>query len=469
MPPRRNYVYPPGLQANLLWYAFRKFRPADPIVLFEYLAKKFGSVVHYKLGPEHIVFVNEPELIREILVVQNSNFIKERTVQRTKMLLGEGMITAEGQQHRGQRQASQPAFHRQRIGSYADTIVERAAATRERWEADREVDVAPEMMELTLDIVGRTLFSSELGPEVREVAQTINHIMRLYNYLVLLPGVEILVNIGVPGLAGFAKDKQRLDAIVFRMIDQHLHSPQRDDLLDMMLNAAAPNGETLTSAQRDNIRDQVLTIFLAGYETVANALTWTWYLLSQNPDAATKMQQEIATVLNGRLPQMADLPQLTYTEMVLKESLRIFPPAWAMGRKALHDFALGPYFLPAGSTMLMSQYITHRDDRFFPEPMRFWPERFDPASRMKPPRFAYFPFGAGFRQCIGESFAWMEGVLILATIAQKWSLLLKPGQRVEPQPLITLRPKYGMKMIARRPSMSESTGVTRAEVLDHSR
>jgi cytochrome P450 len=190
----------------------------------------------------------------------------------------------------------------------------------------------------------------------------------------------------------------------------------------------------------------VITIFLAGYETVANALAWTWYLLSQNPDCERRIHEEIDRELQGRLPTYEDIPRLRYVEMVMAEAMRLYPPAWAMGRYALNDFQLGEFFLPAKTTVLMSQFITHRDPRFFPDPLRFDPERFTPEAKARRAKFTYFPFGAGFRQCIGESFAWMEGVLLLATLGQKWKLRLVPGHRVEAEPLITLRPKHGMQM-----------------------
>ena len=441
----RRYHFPPGLSHNLLWYALRKMRPADPIALFQRLAREFGPAAHYKLGPNHIMFLNEPEYIREILVVQNDNFRKERTVQRTKMLLGEGMITSESQRHRAQRQVAQPAFHRQRIGAYAATMIERAAALRAGWRDGDELDVSQEMMRLTLDIVARTLFNTELGDEVHEVVDAINHIMRLYNYLVLLPGVEILVHLGVPGLARFERDRRQLDSVVYRMIERHAHKPGSGDLLDLMVRAARQEDPGLGEPALRSLRDQVITMFLAGYETTANALTWTWYLLSENRDPESKLHQELHTLLGQRLPAVDDVPRLRYTEMVLSESMRLFPPAWAMGRRARNDFTLGPYFLPAGTTVLMSQFVTHRDARFFADPLQFRPERFA-SEAAKPARFAYFPFGAGSRQCIGESFAWMEMVLVLATLAQRWRLSLVPGHRVEPLPLITLRSKYGMRM-----------------------
>jgi len=445
--PRSSYRFPPGLQYNLLFYVFRKFRPADPIGLFQYLAKEYGDAVHYKIGPAEIVFLNDPALIRDVLVVQNDNFTKERTVRRTQMLLGEGMICAEGSQHRAQRQAAQPAFHRQRIPQYADMIVAESLRVRDSWHDGQQLDVAQEMMDLTLRIVARTLFNTELGEEARELAQAVNRIMRLYNYLVALPAVETLIHLRVPGLADFTGAKRKVDTIVYGMIERHRQAPNDSgDLLDMMLRAAADSPAPTEGTADELLRDQVITIFLAGYETVANALTWTWYLLSQNPTAYQKLFQEIDQVLEARKPCAEDLPQLRYSEMVFAESMRLYPPAWAMGRQARADFELGPYRLPAGTTVLTSQFVTHRDARYFVEPLRFVPERFAPAGKATFPKFSYFPFGGGFRQCIGESFAWMEGVLALATIAQKWRLHLTPGHRVEPQPLITLRPKFGMRM-----------------------
>jgi len=443
-----SYKFPPGFQRNLLWFALRRFRPANPIYLFEHLVEEYGDIAHYKIGWHHILFLNHPDYIREVLVVQNDNFIKERTVQRSKMLLGEGMITAESAQHRAQRQTAQPAFHRQRIPEYASTIVREAGRTRENWRAGERRDIAIDMMHLTLNIVAQTLFATDLreqsGDEVHELADAINRIMGLYNFLVMLPAAEWLVHVRPPGLAAFVRARKRIDAVVYRMIEAHRRRRRdRGSLLDMML-AASPDR---SAESEQSLRDQVITIFLAGYETVANALAWTWYLLSQNPECERRMHAEIDRELQGRLPGYDDVARLRYTEMVLAESMRLYPPAWAMGRYALADFRLGDYFLPAKTTVLMSQFILHRDARFFPDPLRFDPERFTPEAKARRVKFSYFPFGAGARQCIGESFAWMEGVLVLATLAQRWKLSLVPGHRVEPQPLITLRPRYGMRMV----------------------
>jgi cytochrome P450 len=442
-----GYHFPPGFQRNLLWFAWRRFRPANPIHLFQHLAEKYGDIAHYKIGWHHIVFLNHPDYIREVLVVQNDNFIKERTVQRSKMLLGAGMITSEGAEHRAQRQVAQPAFHRQRIQEYASAIVDEAATARDSWRSGEQRDISIDMMHLTLRIVARTLFAADLQNEVHELADAINRIMGLYNFLVMLPAAEWLVHVRPPGLAAFVKARKRIDAVVYRMIDAHRRrGGNGGSLLDMMLAAAPDGGGDRESAAQQSLRDQVITIFLAGYETVANALIWTWYLLSQNPDCERRCHEEVDCVLHGRLPTVEDVPRLRYVEMVMAESMRLYPPAWAMGRYARNDFQLGEFRLPARATVLISQFVMHRDPRYFPDPLRFDPERFTAEAKSKRAKFTYFPFGAGVRQCIGESFAWMEGVLVLATFLQKWRLRLVPGQRVEPQPLITLRPKYGMRM-----------------------
>ena len=448
-PPRRagtssgKYRFPPGFQRNMLWFAFRRFRPANPIFLFEHLVQTYGDIAHYKIGWHHILFLNHPDYIREVLLVQNDNFIKERTVQRTKMLLGEGMITSEGGQHRSQRQVAQPAFHRQRIPEYAGIMIQEAARMRDRWTAGEQRDIAIDMMHLTLNVVAQTLFATDLRGEVDELADAINRIMGLYNFIVMLPAAEWLVHARPPGLAAFVRARKRIDAVVYRMIAAHRQrGAHGSSLLDLML-AASPDH---SPAAEQSLRDQVITIFLAGYETVANALSWTWYLLSQNPECEARFHQEIDRELQGRLPIFDDVPRLRYVEMVLAESMRLYPPAWAMGRYARADFRLGEFFLPARTTVLMSQFIIHRDPRFFPDPLRFDPERFTPEAKSRRTKLTYFPFGAGVRQCIGESFAWMEGVLLLATLGQKWKLKLVPGHRVEPEPLITLRPKFGMRM-----------------------
>jgi cytochrome P450 len=438
------YKFPPGLQHNLLFYMFSRFHAGDPIGFFQHLGDTYGPIAHYRLGPENIIFINDPELIREVLITQHSNFVKERTQDRMKILVGEGLITSSGEYHLRQRRLAQPAFHRARIDAYAKTMVERAVRLRESWRDGEQREVALEMMHLALSIVGKTLFDSDVEAEVEEIAAEVNAVMRLYNFLVALPRLERFLSLPIPGLLRFRRARARLDATVFRMIEEHrAGNRDRGDLLSMLLAARYEDGTVMTDQQ---LRDEVMTIFLAGYETTANALTWTWYLLSQNPEAELRMHEEIAAVLGGRDATIEDVPKLRYTRIVAAESMRLYPPAWAMGRRAVRDFPLGDYFLPAKTSVFMSQYVMHRNPKYFPDPLRFDPERFSPEQESQRPRFAYFPFGGGARQCIGESFAWMELVLVLATIAQKWRLRLVPGHPVEPQPLITLRPRYGMKM-----------------------
>src|SRR6266853_122302 len=247
-----SYRFPPGFERNLLWFALRKFRPANPILLFQQLADTYGDIAHYKLGHHHIIFLNHPEYIREVLVVQNDNFTKERTVQRTKMLLGEGMITAEGAEHRAQRLAAQPAFHRQRIAEYAGIMVEEAARVRDSWRAGERRDVAAEMMHLTLNIVARTLFATDLREEVYELAAAINRIMGLYNFLIMLPAAEWLVHLRSPGLAAFVRARNRIDAVVYRMIDAHRKTGiDNGSLLDLMLAASPGNDQETRQSLRD--------------------------------------------------------------------------------------------------------------------------------------------------------------------------------------------------------------------------
>ncbi len=456
---RGGYRFPPGLKLNLPLYLSRRFfRLGNPILLFEHLTATYGRMAHYRVGSSDIVLVNEPEFIREILVVQAQNFIKERTQKRMKILLGEGLITSDGENHKRQRRIAAPAFHRQRIQAYGSIMVERAAAMRETWQPGVEIDVSGEMMKLSLEVVARTLFAQEVTPDILSIHREVNAIMKLYNFLIALPRAEDYLHLPIPGLMRFRRARKRLDEVVYRMIAEHRASGvDRGDLLSMLLRCR--DDEQDKSGMSDELlRDEVLTIFLAGYETVANALSWTWMLLGQNPETEATLHAELDSVLGGRLPTLDDLPQLRYTEMVLAESMRLYPPAWAMGRQATCDVALGPYLLPAGTYFFFSQYIIQRSVENFSDPLRFDPDRFTPERKAGRSKFVYFPFGAGSRQCIGEAFAWMEGTLLLATLAQRWRLRLVPGQRLEIQPKITLRPKYGIRMVPELCGLGSSSG-----------
>jgi cytochrome P450 len=456
---KENYRFPPGLQRNLLLHTFNRFlKLGDPIRLFEYLEKSYGSIAHYKLAHNHIVYTSDPAFVQEILVNQAGSFVKERTLRRMKILLGEGLITSDDPIHKRQRRIAAPAFHRQRIAAYADSIVAIAAAHRDRLQPGDIFDANAGMMQLSLEITARTLFDIEVTADVLAINDEVNRIMGLYNFLVLLPRLESYLHLPLPGIMRFRKSRKKLNAVVHRMIAEHRAANiDRGDLLSMLissqdqeLNADGTDKGAPQSMTDEQIRDEVLTIFLAGYETVANALTWTWYLLSQNPEAAAKMHAELDTVLgtgaSARLPRLDDFASLRYTEMVFAESMRLYPPAWAMGRQNSVPVSLGPYRFPPNTHFFFSQYMIQRKPEFFPDPLRFDPERHTPEQKSTRPRFAYFPFGGGGRQCIGESFAWMEGILVLATIAQKWRFEFVPQYPVIPQPKITLRPKYPIMM-----------------------
>jgi cytochrome P450 len=459
--PARNYSdaggewrLPPGLRRTLPFYFRRKWVSfGEPIPLFEHLHQTFGRIAHYRFFGTTIVFVNEPEWIHQILIEQAGSFIKERTLKRMKILLGEGLITSDDPIHMRQRRIAAPAFHRQRIAGYAEQIVANAAAARDAWSEGQEIDVADEMMQLSLHIVARTLFDTEVTPEVQSVRDEVNTIMGLYNFLVAFPRLESFLHLPIPGVMQFRRSRARLNEIVAAMIANRRTLPreeleQRGDLLSMLVAARDEgDGSGMDDVQ---VRDEVLTIFLAGYETVANALTWTWYLLSQNADAAEKMYAEVCEVLGGRNATMEDFARLKYTEMVFAESMRLYPPAWAMGRRSTKAVELGEYRIPPGAHFFFSQYVMHRSAEFWEEPLAFRPERHTAEAKAERPRFTYFPFGGGRRQCIGEGFAWMEGVLSLATIAQRWRLRFVPEYQVVPQAKITLRPRFPMRMRVER-------------------
>ncbi len=379
------------------------------------------------------------------MVTNQQNFHKGLALQRAKRLLGEGLLTSEDEFHRRQRRLAQPAFHRARIASYAGVMTDYAAETRARWNDGDTLDMSEEMMRLTLGIVGKTLFDADVVSDAREVGEAMTVAMDLYN-LITIPFFELIQKLPLPQLRRFDAARVKLDAIIYRLIEERRRGGEdRGDLLSMLLLAQDTEGDggAMTDKQ---LRDEVMTIFLAGHETTANALTWTWYLLSQNPAAEEKLHEEIDRVLAGRLPVFADVTQLKYTEMVLAESMRLYPPAWAIGRLAVKETEIAGYTVPAKALVLMSQYVMHRDPRYFPEPLRFDPERWTTAARESRPQFSYFPFGGGPRRCIGEGFAWMEGVLLIAALAQQWRMRLVPNHSVALKPVITLRPKHGMRM-----------------------
>ncbi len=408
-----------------------------------------------------IIFINDPRYIqRDPRHTTPHHFVKERTVRRMKILLGEGLITSDDPIHIRQRRIAAPAFHRQRIAAYADQIVAIAAHHRDQWQPGQTIDIAAASMALSLEIVARTLFDTEVTPDIRAINDEVNTIMGLYNFIVAFPRIESFLHLPIPGIIKFRRSKARLDAVVNRLIREHREDRRRvpTKAISSPCSSPAPTSPPKPKHLRqqpermsdEQVRDEVLTIFLAGYETVANALTWTWYLLSQNPEVEAKLHAELDAVLgtgdHATPPHPRRLPNLRYTEQVFAESMRLYPPAWAMGRMSTKDVHLGPYHIPAGAHFFFSQYIMSRTPEYFPDPLRFDPDRFTPEAKAARPKFAYFPFGGGNRQCIGESFAWMEGVLSIATIAQRWRMTYLGATPPIPQAKITLRPRDPLLM-----------------------
>lgn len=412
------------------------------------LKREHGDLVRFQLGPQTVWLLSHPDYIRDVLVVSQKKFMKGRGLQMAKRLLGDGLLTSEGEFHLRQRRLVQPAFHRQRVAAYATTMVDYAVKTRERWAqqpAGQSLDMAQEMMRLTLAIAGRTLFDADVENEAAEVGQALTDTMDMFGR-VTTPFAGLIARLPLPSNRRFERAKQKLDSIVYRIISERRASGEdRGDLLSMLLLAQDDEGGTgrMTDQQ---VRDEAMTIFLAGHETTANALTWTWYLLSQHPDVEAKLHAELNSVLADRLPTFADVAKLKYTEMVFAESMRLYPPAWLLGRRALAEHEIAGHKIARGDIVLMSQYVVQRDERWFPAPERFDPERWTPEAKEARPKFSYFPFGGGTRTCIGEAFAWMEASLVIATLSQRWKLRLAPDCQVALHPLVTLRPKHGMQM-----------------------
>jgi len=417
----------------------------NPLAMMIAMQREHGDIAHWRIGPQHIYLFSHPDLIRDVLVTNQKNFHKSRGLERARRLLGNGLLTSEGDFHLRQRRLAQPAFHRQRIASYAGTMIDYAERTSSRWHDGASVDMHIEMMRLTLGIVSRTLFDADVDNEAAEIGAALTTAFESFN-IAMLPFTELLEKLPLPAVRRFNAARDTLDRTIYRMIDERRKSGEdRGDLLSMLLLATDTEGDG-SGMSDSQLRDEALTIFLAGHETTANALTWTWYLLAQNPEAEKKLHAEIDEVVGNRPPRTEDFPSLTYTRMVLAESMRLYPPAWAVGRRALEQFEVRGFQIPRRSVVLMSQYIVHRLSEYFPDPERFDPERWTPEATALRPKFCYFPFGGGSRVCIGEQFAWMEGVLLIAALSRKWRMRLEPGYPVEVQPLITLRPKHGMRM-----------------------
>ncbi len=402
--------------------------------------KKFPDIAHLKLGVTNFYLITNPDLVQEVLVTKQRDFMKGKYLQRTKKVFGEGLLTSEGDFHHRQRRLVQPAFHHERLNTYAKTMTEYTYRVMSGWKNKQILDINAELLRLKMSIVAKCLFDADVESDSTEIARdlttTIEYFARLSS-----PLSGVLQKL--PTNKKYDAATARIDKMVYKLIESRRRSGKDvGDLMSMLLQAKDEAGEQMTDRQ---LRDEVLILFAAGHETTANALTWTWYLLSENPLVESLLHEEVNSVISkGSLPTTEDIPKLQYTRRVFTESMRLYPPAWVLVREALRDCEIGGYMIPKGSDVVISQYVNHHDPRYFPDPERLDPDRWN--GEVKLPKFAYFPFGGGSRSCVGEPFAWMEGVLLLATISRNWSMRHVQGHKVEMLPRITLRPRYGMKM-----------------------
>ncbi|HEU4456661.1 MAG TPA: cytochrome P450 [Longimicrobium sp.] len=443
MPEPARLPDPPGPRGGLPFRLLPAFR-RDPLGFLARVQRAHGDVAGFRFGPRRLYLLSHPDLVRDVFVTHHRNFIKSRALQRARVLLGTGLLTSEGDFHLRQRRMAQPAFHRDRVAALAGAMAAYAGRTADGWSAGREMDVAREMNRLTLSIAGDTLFGADVEGEAEGVARALDAALGMFDRLTNPLGV-ILDRLPLPGTIRLRRARAALDATIYGIIERRRASAgDRADLLSLLLAARDDEGDGggMTDEQ---LRDEALTLFLAGHETTANALAWSWHLLAAHPEAEARLHAEVDAVVGGRLPTADDYPRLPYARAVFAESMRLYPPAWAIGREPLEDFAAGGYRIRAGTVVMMSPWVVHRDPRWWPDPERFDPGRWTPEAEAALPRFAYFPFGGGPRKCIGEGFAWMEGVIVLATLAQRWRLRPAPGAVVTTAPSITLRPA-GLRM-----------------------
>ena len=437
----RTVSSPPGPKGRLIGDNLREYA-RDPLGFLSDCAREYGDVVRLRFMGQNLFLLSDPDLIEYVLVENNRNFTKARILKRNRRLLGEGLLTSEGEFWRRQRRLAQPAFHRKSVAAYGEVMVTYAKRSLEAWRDGQTIDVHEEMMHLTLEIVAKCLFDADLGARTTDVGKAMK--VALENFSSQRRLVRIPRGVPTPHNIRFEMAARNLDEIVGAIIEGRRKGGEyKGDLLSMLVLAEDEDGERMTDKQ---LRDEVMTLFLAGHETTANALSWTFWLLSLSPNAEAKLAEELERVLGDRTPTMSDLSDLPYVERVVKESMRLYPPAWVVGREAIAECEIGGYRMPAGTTALMSQWVMHRDPRYHENPERFAPDRWTAKYAKALPRFAYFPFGGGPRQCIGAGFAMTEACLILVTVAQRFRMELSPGQRVEPYASITLRPKEGIRM-----------------------
>lgn len=446
-----NMHYPPGPPPLNNPIAILRFTRQVTSHLFETLTawqRDYGDFFCIRAGKLVQYFTSNPEIIYQVTVEQAAHFHKDEDYKNTRhglaRFLGNGLLVSDGEFWRRQRRLVAPALHARRIESYADTMVQYALQVMDSWRDGVRLDISREMTRLTMLIVAKTLFNADVSGDVQRVGKALEVIQRHFvdTRAALLPAW-----VPTPAERRARRAKRDLDDIIYRIIgDWRAVGQDRGDLLSMLLLARDDDDRGMTDVQ---VRDELVTLLLAGHETTANTLNWTWYLLAQHPEAEARLHAELDAVLAGRPPTLADLERLPYTEMVIKEALRLYPPAWGFGRMAIEDIEIAGYPIAKGSSLNILLYFTHRDPRWWDEPDAFRPERFSPESEARIPKYAYLPFGGGPRVCIGNSFAMMEARLLLATLASRYRLELEPGQRVEMLPLITLNPKGGLPMTLR--------------------
>lgn len=440
---------PPGPRGHFLLGSGPDFA-RDQLGFYAACAREFGDIVPVRLGPRRGLLVYHPDAIEEVLVTRNRDFVKSPGVRLLAPVLGNGLFLSEGGVRLRQRRLVQPAFHRQRVLAYGEVMTAYTARRLAGWKDGDVLDAHAEMIALTQVIVAKTLFDADVSDESYSIAQALNVLIedfgaRLGSVLQFLPDW-----VPTPANLRTRRAVRRLDEVVYRMIAaRRLRPEDRGDLLSILLNAQdADDGGRMTPQQ---VRDEVMTLFMAGHETTAVALSWTWYLLAQHPEVDARLAEELRAVLGERAPAVADLPRLTYAEMIVSESMRLYPPAYAIARQAVRPSEVSGHPVAPGVIVILPAWVVHRDRRWFEDPEVFRPERWADDLSRRLPRFAYFPFGGGPRQCIGNAFATMEAVLLLATIAQRFRLTMEPGQRVIPTPYVTLRPEPGLRMrLARR-------------------
>ena len=486
MRPGLSYNSPPGPRAKFPYLFGLKFLK-DPLTVLYDLTTKYGDISCFNFSRRRIYFVNNPDYIQSILVTYQSKFIKNPGLRLTKRIVGDGLLTSEGEYHKQQRSLLQPAFDYKRIAIYTDIITSCGEDLCKEWGRDTAeivpskgvIDIHKEMTKLTLSIISNILFGSSINSETTtRIIQDVTVLVGYFNHLRLPFIGNVVEKLPLASSRQFHASKQRLDSLIFAIIKEaklklKLEGKERSDYLDNQHWNDLPTGvrtspkdllstlllldmrrrimgsdNTSAAMTTQQLRDEIMTLFLAGHETTSNALTWTLYLISQNHQVESKIIEELKCVLGGgnRHPTVEDIPKFQYLRNVFTESLRLYPPAWAIGREAIDNVVIGNYTIPPGSVIIMSQYITHRDPRFYSEPNRFIPERWSYDMKSNLHKFAFFPFGGGSRICVGEPLAWVEGILLLTMILRNWKMEPLPEHPVVLSPLITLRPKYGIKM-----------------------